>query len=239
MNTKDAHNRRVGGIVLIGPGRHFGLELVRRFAAERRRVAVISATMETLDHLRSDLGEDGEAVIFVQADVSEVDAFAQALRHVAEQLGYVEGLIYNPKASIKASVLTTRPEELQQTMTVNLTGAMVAVQTLLPHLEQTRGRVILTGGGYKDMPHPDKFSLSAGKANMHALYKALRDPLRLRGVLVKTVIIDGAVRRHATDGTSSDHLADFFWSVFEGSEVRAHRFPSESPVEQTQLRLFA
>ncbi|UXC91099.1 SDR family oxidoreductase [Sphingobium sp. RSMS] len=239
MNAEDAHDRGTGGIILIGPGRHFGLELVRRFAAERRRVAVISATTGTLDNLRSDLGEDAEAVIFAQADVSDVDAFSQTLSFVADELGCVEGLIYNPKVSIKASVLTTRPEELQQAMTVNLTGAMVAVQTLLPYLEQTRGRVILTGGGYKDTPHPDKFSLSAGKANMHTLYKALRDPLRLRGVSVTTVIIDGAVRRHAIDETSSDRLADFFWSVFEGEGVRAHRFPGERPVEQTQLRLFA
>lgn len=215
------------GVIIVGPGQHFGIELVRRFRAEGYRIGIVARREVGLAEIRTIAGD--EDVLTESADVSDATAFSDALVRLAERLGTVDGLIYNPKVSFKASVLGTRAADLDHAMTVNVTGAMVAVQTLLPWLEPAGGSVVLTGGGYKDEPAPDKFALSIGKAGLHALYRALNQPLQRRGVRMKTIIIDGAIRRGAEGPSSSALLADFYWSIFEGGASRVHRFPSRTP----------
>lgn len=216
---------RPRGIIIVGPGRHFGLELVQRFLDEGYQVGVVARHESTLAEMQ---GAADRPLVTAAADVSDIDGFGAALVDVAKRLGSVDGLIYNPKASMKASVLTTIAGDLERALSVNVTGAMVAVQTLLPWLEPAAGAVVLTGGGYKDEQAPDKFALSVGKAGLHALYRALSQPLQRRGVRMKTVVIDGAVRRHADGHASSARLAEFYWSVFEGGSTRVHRFPRET-----------
>ncbi|MBN2971768.1 SDR family NAD(P)-dependent oxidoreductase [Roseomonas aeriglobus] len=212
------------GLIIVGPGKHFGAELVRRFVAAGFRVGVVARRESSLAELRTDVGHD---LLTLAADVTDTGAFEQALAELAGRLGRVDGLIYNPKASFKAAALSTDATDLGHAMAVNVTGAMVAIQTLLPWLEPRRGSVVLTGGGYKDEPDPDKLALSLGKANLHALYKALNQPLQRRGVTLKTVIIDGAVRRDEAGRGASSVLADFYWSIFEGGSGRIHRFPRD------------
>ncbi len=216
---------RPRGIIIVGPGRHFGLELVQRFLDEGYRVGVVARQESSLVEMRD---AAGGPLVTAKADVADIVGFGAALIDVATRLGSVDGLIYNPKASLKASALTTVASDLERALSVNVTGAMIAVQTLLPWLEPAAGTVVLTGGGYKDEQAPNKFALSVGKAGLHALYRALSQPLQRRGVRVKTVVIDGAVRRHAEGHSSSARLAQFYWSVFEGGSTRVHRFPRET-----------
>jgi NAD(P)-dependent dehydrogenase (short-subunit alcohol dehydrogenase family) len=226
------------GVILIGPGRHFGIELIRRFAAEGCRVGVMSSRQEAVHELAGSLADLSGQIIYACADIAETKDYERQLTNLAAQLGHVDCLIYNPKHSVKASGLATHPDDLHQAMTVNVTGAMVAIQALLPYLQRRHGRVILTGGGYKDRPDAEKFALSVGKAGMHGLFRALKDPLHRRGVEVKTIVIDGAVRRSGMVGACAHSLADFYWSVFAERGGNVHRFPGRRS-DEDQLKLFA
>lgn len=222
------------GVIVVGPGHHFGTELVGRFVGAGYRVGMIARRMSNLDEIRSSAAG---GVLAEAADVSDVSAFGAALARLAEEMGTVDGLIYNPKASFKASALATAASDLEHAMAVNVTGAMVAVQTLLPWLEKAGGSVVLTGGGYKDEPAPDKFALSVGKAGLHALYRALYQPLQRKGIRLKTIVIDGAVRRDHEGAAASSDLAEFYWSIFESPGSRVHRFPRDTRTSN-QLDLF-
>ncbi|MGC5796127.1 SDR family NAD(P)-dependent oxidoreductase [Sphingomonas sp. NFX23] len=231
------HSGPARGVIIVGPGQHFGIELVRRFRSEGYRIGIIARREVSLAEIRMIGGSDDD-VLTESADVSDATAFSDALVRLAVRLGTVDGLIYNPKVSFKASALGTRAADLDHAMTVNVTGAMVAVQTLLPWLEPAGGSVVLTGGGYKDEPAPDKFALSVGKAGLHALYRALNQPLQRRGVRMKTIVIDGAIRRGAEGASSSALLADFYWSIFEGGASKVHRFPRKTSVSDQMDMLF-
>lgn len=222
------------GVIIVGPGKHFGAELVGRFVAAGYAVGVVARCPEGTEEIWQ---SRGGRVLTAAADVADSDEFGAALRTLAARLGEVRGLIYNPKASFRASALALEASDLEQSLTVNVTGAMVAIKTLLPWLEAQGGSVILTGGGYKDEPDLDKFALSVGKAGLHALYRSLNQPLQRRGITMKTVVIDGFVRRSGQGSVSSGSLADFYYSIFTGGSNRVHRFPKDAIVTN-QLNLF-
>ncbi|NBW10325.1 MAG: SDR family NAD(P)-dependent oxidoreductase [Caulobacteraceae bacterium] len=228
-------------MILVGPGRHFGADLIRRFLDEGFAVGVMSARQETLEALRSDL-KLGAAVAFVRVDVTDYAHFQDALTQMVHQLGRLECLIYNPKISVKGGGLSTRPRDLATSLQVNVTGALAAVQAAVPLMTGSeKPAIILTGGGYKDRGHPEKFALQVGKAGLHAVARGLTDSLKLKGVQLQTVIINGAIRADSSSlsfsrGSSRD-LADFFWGIFRDQDRHVYRYPPRSP-DGTQLTLF-
>jgi NAD(P)-dependent dehydrogenase (short-subunit alcohol dehydrogenase family) len=222
-------DRCAPAMVLVGPGRHFGKALVNRFLAEGFSVGVLSGREQTLDALRDELPA-GASVRFARTDVTEPEEFQRTLRDMVQGLGRLECIIYNAKVSVKAGGLSTDLGELTRSLRVNVTGALAAIQSATVLMEHShRPSIILTGGGYKDRPHPEKFALHVGKSGLHAVAKGLVDPLRLRGIKLQTVIIKGAIRQSdhsaAMATGSSDELADFFWQIFQDQDRHVYRFP--------------
>jgi short-subunit dehydrogenase len=222
-------------LILIGPGKHFGAELIARFAKEGFVIGVVATNESSIAALRQQIGQHIQFE-YVIADLTDHEKFPDLVRALACSLPPIQCLIYNPKLSINGNGLSNTFDDLVRSMSVNVTGALLAIQTLLPFLEQAKNaRVILTGGGYKDRPHSSKFVLSVGKAGLHGLVRALRVPLSAKGVDLKTVVIDGAIRRH-THMASSHELADFFWNVFNRSGRYVYRFPIKAARDDEQLK---
>jgi short-subunit dehydrogenase len=76
---------------------------------------------------------------------------------------------------------------------VNVTGAMVAAQTVLPLLAGGRGTLLFTGGTYGLDPSPTRTSLSVGKAGMRAYVYALHKQQQGTNVHVTTVTVAGVI----------------------------------------------
>lgn len=200
-------------------------------------VGVIASTAESLSLLAGQLGIDA-GVHFARGDVTEQFAFERALAELADALGGVDCLIYNPKVSVKGSGLNTPPDELAASLQVNVVGAVVAIQAALPYLlRSTRPTVILTGGGYKDDADADKFALSVGKSALHAVARTLQNPLRQRGVHLKTIIIRKVVRAEDPRWTAARDLADYFWRVFAYGRASVFYYPPRGHTAVNQLSL--
>jgi len=226
-------------LVLVGPGRHFGCELIQRFRMEGFLVGVIASTAKSLSLLTEQLGHDA-GVRFARADVTEKANFDRVLAELADALGGVDCLIYNPKVSVKGSGLTTPPDELAFSLQVNVVGAVVAIQAALPYLSRsTRPTVILTGGGYKDDADVEKFALSVGKSALHAVARTLQKPLRQRGVQLKTIIVRKVVRASDPRWTTARDLADYFWNVFAYGRATVFYYPLRGGTSADQLSLLA
>lgn len=224
-------------LVLVGPGRHFGREIIERFSGAGFTVVAIASTLQSLAELREGLGLLQD-IHLVQGDVRNVDHFSQTLAEIGSRLGGIDCLIYNPKVSVKGTGLKTTPDELSSSLQVNVVGAVVAIQVALPYLLQTsRPTVILTGGGYKDSSDPDKFALSVGKSALHAVARAIEKPLRQRGVDLKTVIIRKAVRPNDPRWSSATDLAEFFWQVYAHGRTSVFYYPPKSYSASGQLQL--
>jgi NAD(P)-dependent dehydrogenase (short-subunit alcohol dehydrogenase family) len=225
----------VGGqrpaVVLIGPGRYFGAEVLQRFAVEGFGLGAISGSASGATNLDAVLQSGGLAVHTEVADVTNAHKLANSVERLAKHLGGIECLIYNPKVSVAGTGLSTTPDELRYSLDVNVVGALTAVQAALPYLEKSRRPcVILTGGGFKDRPDVDRFALSVGKSGIHAVSRALIGPLQTRGIRIKTIVIDGFVR---TGGPiEPGDLADYYWRVYTSERRHVFRYSPADGVDQ-------
>jgi NAD(P)-dependent dehydrogenase (short-subunit alcohol dehydrogenase family) len=109
-----------------------------------------------------------------------------------------------------ASPSALAPEALAEDFAIDVTGALVMAQHVLPTMRaRGRGTILLTGGGTAFEPWVDAASLGIGKAGIRNLAIALARELAPHGIHAGTVTICGTI----APGTYYDprRIAGAFW----------------------------
>ena len=227
------------GLVVVGPGASFGSDLLRRFGREGFALGVVSRSADTLTRVRDELAEDGLAVHGAVADVTDQPALTTAIQRVAADVGGLTVLVYNAKLSIRGGALTVKAETMNQTLAVNVTGALTAVQVAADLLvDRPAATILLTTAGSRTEPVAGRFALAIGKAGLAALADAVRPMLAARGVRLRTVVLDGRV--DAAGPLRPGVVADHFWQAFaapRGDVFRLAPARRATPVAQLLLEV--
>ncbi len=208
-------------IVIVGPGEHFSYALAKCFGDEGFHIVFMARTIEPLAQLTECLTGEGVSCEYLVADITSEKEIGEAFK--GKELPPVAGLIFNVKASPKGDGLTLSPAQFTSALTANVSGVLIAIQALLPHFSEGAS-VMLTGGGYKDRPDPNKLALSVSKGALHTLFLSLIEPLGERGFKIGTVIIDGVVR--AEGPILPAQVARAFLDVFQGENGKEVRVSS-------------
>lgn len=198
-------------IVIVGPGEHFGYALAKRFGDEGFHIVLLARKAEPLEMLQKQLTEEGVSCEYVVADITSEKEVAEIF--VRRGSMSIAGLLFNVKASPKGDGLTLSPTQLTDALSANVSGVLTALHAMLPCFAPGCS-VILTGGGYKDVPDPNKLALSVSKGALHTLFLSLTQPLGARGFKIGTVIIDGVVRREGP--ILPEQVSQAFLDVFNG-----------------------
>jgi NAD(P)-dependent dehydrogenase (short-subunit alcohol dehydrogenase family) len=221
----------------VGPGAAFSAPLLRRFAREGFAVGVLSRSADTVERIVTRLAAEGTTVAGEVADVTDAAGFGAAFGRLAHRMGGVSVVVYNAKLSIRGGPLTARAETVNATLAVNVTGALSAAQTALPHLAGRPGAcLLLTVAGPRVEPAPNRFALAVGKAALLALGGSLEPLLRREGVRLRTVVIDARI---APDGPlDPGAVADHYWSAYAAPRGSVFRIaPATGGTERAQLVL--
>ncbi|KAJ3278474.1 hypothetical protein HK104_002311 [Borealophlyctis nickersoniae] len=145
---------------------------------------------------------NGGELVPVLLDVTSDEAVSEAYKTVAAYLGQIDGVLAG--VVNVAGVLTMAPMELatpqilQDEFAVNFFGPLRLVQTFLPLLRQSKGRIINVGSlaGYVVAPGVGPYCSS--KAAIAAATDAMRQELRKFGIGV-SLVEPGAMRTRAWD----------------------------------------
>jgi NADP-dependent 3-hydroxy acid dehydrogenase YdfG len=227
----------VRGLVVVGPGAAFSVPLLRRFVREGFTVGVLSRSADTVDRVAGQLAAEGIAVAGEVADVTDATAFAAAFGRLSARMGGASVVIYNAKLSIRGGPLTARPETVNATLAVNVTGALTTAQVAVTHLAGRPGACLLvTAAGPRVEPAPNRFALAVGKAALLALGGSLEPLLRREGVRLRTVVLDARI---APDGPlAADAVADHYWNAYAAPRGSVFRIaPATGGAKQAQLFL--
>jgi len=201
------------GLALVGPGSAFGAELLIRFGREGFRLGVIARSTDTLGRLTGELSGAGLTMRGAVADVTDPAGLTATLTGLADDLGGLTVLVYNAKLSIRGSAFSVPADALNQTLAVNVTGALTAVQAATPLLVDRVGATILvTVAGTRTEPPSGRFALAAGKAGLAALASAVSPTLADQGIRMRTVVLDGRVG--PAGPLRPDAVADHFWQAY-------------------------
>ena len=138
--------------VVTGGGTGIGLAIARTLADAGMRVTIMGRTRARLETAARSLGQDAVAVVCDVTDDAAVDAaFSDAARR-----GTVRVLVNNAGAVETASLAKTTPAVWRRMLDVNVTGALLCQQQVLPAMRADgAGRIVniastaaLTGYAY-------------------------------------------------------------------------------------------
>ncbi|MFF7191606.1 SDR family oxidoreductase [Streptomyces sp. NPDC008222] len=179
----------LGTAVIVGVGPGLGLAIARTFADAGHSVAMLARDKARLDTYAAELASTGQDIRGYVADAADPDNLRAALHCAITELGAPDVLVYNVGVLRKDSPLGGDDQDWADATAINVLGARVAADAVLPELRDSRGSLLFTGGGYALSPSKEHASLSVGKAALRAYVHVLHDQLAGTGVHATSVTI--------------------------------------------------
>ena len=131
--------------------------------------------------------EGGEALAFTN-DVTDAFAVERTFDRVAEEWGRLDVLVNNAGVLKEASLDELTDEDFQETLDVNLRGAMVCARAAVPHmLKQGRGRILSAASGSTRLGSQGLTAYAAAKAGVVGMTRTWARELGPKGITANAV----------------------------------------------------
>ena len=182
--------------MVLGAGPGLGAAVAARFAAAGYAVGLVARSPARLDELADTLRADGARVRTATADLTDVTALEEAVRHLAAEAGGIDVLHFNPSAFRATDLLALTAAELLEDVALGAAALLTAVQAARPWL-RPGSRVVATGSAAADHPSPKAPSLGVQKAALRNLVLSLDATLAPEGVRAVVLQVNGVLGRGA------------------------------------------
>ncbi|RSN12315.1 NADP-dependent 3-hydroxy acid dehydrogenase [Streptomyces sp. WAC 05977] len=223
-------------VFVTGASAGFGVEIVRRFAADGAKVVAAARSKDRLDKLAGELGEN---VLPFELDVRDADAVSALPGTLPAEFAEVDLLVNNAGlAKGLEPAHRAKLDDWDQMIDTNIKGLAHLTRALLPGMvERGRGHVINIGSVAGSYPYPGGNAYGATKAFVHQFSLNLRADLQGTGVRVTNVepgLVGGtefSVVRFEGDQSKADNVykgttpltaADVAESVFWAASQPEH-----------------
>lgn len=173
---------------VTGGASGIGLGIVQALLAHGVRVAVADLRSDHLDEARSVVG-DGPSTEFMEVDVIDRTAMADAADRVVQRFGAVHILVNNAGVGTAPTVEAMRYEDWDWVLGVNLGGVVNGIMSFLPHMlrQNEGGHIVSTSSMAGLLPSVDNFIYAASKYAVRGLGDSLRLSLAPHGIGVSTL----------------------------------------------------
>jgi NAD(P)-dependent dehydrogenase (short-subunit alcohol dehydrogenase family) len=175
--------------VVTGGGRGIGAAIARELARLGASVTVIGRGMDDLRAVAAEIaGVTRTPAQAVACDVTDAESVARAFAEAVAAQGAIEVLVNNAGASVAAPFTATDRAMWDGMLAVNLTGAYLCTQAVLPGmLAAGRGRIVnvASTAGLRGYSHTAAYC--AAKHGLVGLTRALAVETARRGVTVNAV----------------------------------------------------
>ena len=196
-------------------GEKNGLALARKFGKNNFVVAMLSRNEDHLEQYQKQLRSEKIEAYYYLTDAADNDSIQASIRYVHGSLGNTDVLIYNVAAIEPVRLSTVSSAKLMQDFQVNVIGAIVAAQEVLPGMEERKeGKIFFTGGGLSLHPNFQYGSLGIGKAGIRNAAYSLHQEVRAKGIHVATVTIQGSIQPD-DEKYNPSAIAEQFWKLYE------------------------
>jgi len=189
----------------VGPGT--GSSLVRKFAAEGCRVAMIARDADRL----AGLAQEIEDAVAVPTDVSDASAFVAVLEDLVARFGAPKVVVHNAVGGAFGTFLDVEPAVLEQNFQTNVMALFHMARTLTPKMiEAGGGSLIVTGNTSALRGRANFAGFAPTKAAQRILAEAIAREVGPRGVHVAYLVIDAVIDVPWTRERFKDAPDDFF-----------------------------
>lgn len=172
-------------IIVAGASRGIGYEVVKKLASDGpHQILAVSRNLDRLLDLVTECrkSNDGAKVIPCNADLEKENAAAVILQAVSEHFDQVDVLVYNAGLLVNKAFLSLEPEDFDRSFQVNVKGAFMLIQALLPMFSNNSHILTISSmGGYQGSAKFAGLSLySASKGALAVLTECLAEEFRDR-----------------------------------------------------------
>jgi NAD(P)-dependent dehydrogenase (short-subunit alcohol dehydrogenase family) len=174
-------------VAITGATGGMGRALCWRFGRASAKLGVLDLRREEVENFTKELGQAGIHALGLPCDVTDEQSCRIAINKVAEKFGGIDVLINNAGITHRSAFEKTQIQTFRRVMEVNFFGALHCTQAALPHLQQSRGLIIVMSSIAGFSPLFGRSGYSASKYALHGLFESLRTELIEKGVHVMMV----------------------------------------------------
>jgi len=198
-------NGQICVVTGVGPGT--GAALVRRFAAEGYRVAMLARDAAKLEALAREVpGTQG-----YPTDVSDPAQVQETFARIRSDMGPVRVLLHNAGNAVFGDFLAIDAEKFEQAWRVNALGLLACGQEAARDmLAAGDGAIVVTGATAALRGGAVFAAFAPAKAAQRSLAQSMARLLGPKGVHVAYVVVDGVIDMPTTRAFLSDRPDDFF-----------------------------
>ncbi len=183
-----------GCAIITGAGPGVSGSLARLLAGEGHPVGLLGVDREAVDALAEEIRTAGGTAAVRLADLTDADATHAAIGELADELGSVDVVHFNPSAFREKDPLELTPAELLDDVALGVGALLTVVQAARPHLH-AGSRITVTGSMAADRPWHRAASLGVQKAGVRNLVHSLDATLKDDGIRAVSVTVRGTLSR--------------------------------------------
>ena len=190
-------------------------DIVRAFARNRARVAFVDLQREAGAALANELAADGEAPLFLEADVTDIPALQAAIAETRERLGPIGVLVNNAANDQRHKVADVSVEYWDHSQNVNLRHHFFAAQAVHPQMREL---------GFGSIVNLSSIAWRAGAAEMPAYAAAKAGVVGLTRALARAFGPDN-IRVNAIEpgAVMTERQRQLWYKTPESIEAMAQR----------------
>jgi len=186
---------------VTGASRGIGRAVALRLAAAGDRIVVASNERENNDLVVAEIAAAGGQAFPLYLDLTSQDSIKEAVAAAIKEAGRIDILVNNAGVTKDGFALRMKKEDWDFVLSINLTGAFLITQQVLPGMIKERwGRIINMASVVGLSGNPSQANYVASKAGIIGLTKGLAQEVGSRNITVNAV----APGYIATDMTASE-----------------------------------
>ena len=208
--------------VVTGAGRGIGRAVAVVFAREGASVALAARSSSELETVAHEIRQGGGHALTVPADVRQDAAVEALVQRTLAEWQRVDLLVNAAGVATFAPVTDSKLDDWDQTLAVNLRGAVLCCRAVLPAMiAQQRGTIINIGSVVTSRSLTGSAAYTASKYGLLGFSRVLAEEMRAHGVRV------GVLSAGATDTP--------LWDAMPGAPARERMLRADQVAEAALL----
>lgn len=165
--------------LVTGASSGIGKELARIHASKKGDLILVARSKDKLTELKKELEEKYKVNVFVYAlDLVKTTSIETLLKEVEANNLQVDYLINNAGTTAIKKFDESSWKELSAIIELNISALTKLTQAFIPHLKQTKGKILNVGSTASFQPIPNQAVYAATKAYVLSFSYALAEELR-------------------------------------------------------------
>jgi NAD(P)-dependent dehydrogenase (short-subunit alcohol dehydrogenase family) len=179
---------------VTGASSGVGAATAQLLAREGADVALLARRDEGLRAVARRVEHEGSRALTLPADVGDRGALGPAVERAVAEFGRIDIAVVAAAAGAFGRFEEIPPADFERCISVTLIGAVDTIRAVLPHLERSRGRLVVVGSGADSIGLPLLSPYVAAKHGLDGFLKTFRAELRAaRSAVSVSVVRPGAI----------------------------------------------